>query len=215
MDIRKIEVSKLVENTWNPNIMPEKKFTALVKHIKKGDMVQPILVRPFPRKKEDLNEFEKETLKDIPLPEFEIVDGAHRFKAAKQAGLKEINCVVVNFSNDQAKKATIAMNNIKGYMQDMQLAALIEQLSKNTSLEKLSSELAYDEKELANYIKLLDAPEDFSDLIKHPEDQSVTLTFVVSVKKEKVITEALEKTGLDSKGQALAVVCNKYLGDKK
>ena len=212
MEIKKVETSKLAENSWNPNVMPEKKFTSLVAHIKKRGMVQPILVRPMPtRTSEELSEFEKETLKDTPLPEFEIVDGANRFRAAKQAGLGEIDCVVVEFSDEQAKKATIAMNNIKGYMQDMQLAALIDQLQKNNSIEELAAALAFDEKEIKNYLKLLEAPEDFSELVKHPEDQSITLTFVVSTKKEKTITEALNKTGLDSKGQALAVVCKAYL----
>lgn len=216
MEIKKIELSKLVENNWNPNVMKENKFASLVRHVKEKGMVQPILIRPAPKKQEqELSEFEKETLKDSPAPEFEIIDGAHRFKAAKQAGLEQIDCVVLEMDDNQAKKATIAMNNIKGYMQDMQLAALIEQLSKDNSLEELSKSLAFEEKELSNYLKLLETPEDFSELVKQPEDQSVTITFVVSVKKEKVIQKALDKTGLDSKSQALATICQKYLKEEK
>ena len=211
MEIKKIGVSKIAENTWNPNVMKPYKFEALTKHIKDKGMVQPILVRTHKVKEQDLNEFEKSTVEEIPLPEFEIIDGAHRFRAAKQAGLTEINCVVVELDDNQAQKATIAMNNIKGYMQDMQLAALIEQLNKTESLEELSKALAFEEKELKNYLTLLDSPEDFSELVNQPEDQSITLTFVVSVKKEKAITEALNKTGADSKGQALAIVCKAYL----
>jgi len=195
LKIKKIELSKLAENNWNPNVMKENKLAALVRHVKEKGMVQPILVRPKGKR-------------------YEIIDGAHRFRAAKQANLEQIDCVIVEMDDNQAKKATIAMNNIKGYMQDMQLAALIEQLNKDNSLEELSKALAFEEKELKNYLKLLEAPQDFSAMVEQPEDQSITLTFVVSVKKEKVILDALNKTGLDSKGQALAVISKSYLEGK-
>ena len=196
MEIKSIELTKLKENDWNPNVMKENKYTALARHVKEKGMVQPILVRPKGKG-------------------FEIIDGAHRFRATRDANIAQMDCVVVKMTDEQARKATIAMNNIKGYMQDMQLAALIEQLSKDNSLEDLAKALAFDERELRNYLKLLEAPEDFSEMVKQPTDQSVTLTFVVSVKKEKVITKALDKTGADSKGQALAVISKSYLEGKK
>jgi ParB family chromosome partitioning protein len=214
MEIKTIELSKITENTWNPNVMKDSKFAALADHVKKGGMVQPILVRPITINETAMNDFEKEVLGKIPLPEYEIIDGAHRFRASKQAGLSEITCVIVPMTDEQAKKATIAMNSIKGYMQDIQLAALIDQLQKNTTLEILAAQLAFEEKELKNYLKLLEAPQDFSELVKQPEDYSITMTFVVSAKKEKTILDALQKTGFDSKGEALAVISKAYLEGK-
>jgi ParB family chromosome partitioning protein len=212
MEIKKIAIGKIVANNWNPNIMSEKKFASLVSHIAKKGMVQPILVRPHKAVKRELNEFEKQVLDKVPSPEFEIIDGEHRFKAAKQAGLTEIDCVVIELDDAHAMMTTIAMNNIKGYMQDLPLAGIIDQLNKQgIDIQKLSEEMAYEEREIKNYLRLLEAPTDFSGMVEHPEDRPITLTFVVWPAQEKVISEALSKTGIDSKANALSVICKKFL----
>ena len=108
MKIEKIDVGKIQENDWNPNVMPKEKFEILVKHIQKSGCVQPILIRPIQSSN--------------PFIEFEIVDGAHRFRASRKAGLNEIDCVIMDLSESQAKSFTISMNNLRGKFDEMGLA---------------------------------------------------------------------------------------------
>ena len=64
-------------------------------------MRQPILVRP------------KVLTPSNEVAQYEIIDGFHRFKATKDAGNTEIDCVVIDATDEQAKMITLAMNKIK------------------------------------------------------------------------------------------------------
>ena len=63
-----IPLDKIVENSWNPNEMTKAKYKALVGEIKRdnGNYAQPLSVRP---------------IKDGM---YEIIDGAHRYRALKE-----------------------------------------------------------------------------------------------------------------------------------
>ena len=193
MKIKEIQVSKLKENSWNPNKLTGLKFDALVSQVKKYGMRQPLLVR----KKAKF---------------YEIIDGEHRFKASKQAGLKSVSCVVVDLNDKEAKAATIAMNNIKGKFDDLPLATLIAELNKGSELKELEELLAFNERELQYYLKLLESPEDLSKSIEVTEDPLITLTFLVSPQDEAVVNDALVMIdGAESKSEALVLLCRQKL----
>ena len=197
MFLKTIELSQLRENGWNPNFMTDKEFSHLVQQIKKGGMRQPILVRMH-----------------LEKGFFEIVDGCHRYRASKTAGLKEIDCVVVELTESEAKAATIAMNQVKGKMDDMTLAKLLETLKRDFG-QGLSDEIGMEEKQLTALLKLLEMPEDLSKLSTTPESKDLTLTFIVTSGQSKLIHEALNAIDAKNKDFALYYLCQQFLERRK
>jgi ParB/RepB/Spo0J family partition protein len=207
MELKKIELRKLKENLWNPNFMQDKEFAALVSQIKRFGMRQPILVRPCMVNKQE-SDFEKQVLEDIPFPEYEIIDGAHRVRASVEAGLTEIDCVVVELSDSQAKTATIAMNKLKGQMDDLSLAKLLEALKEELGKENLSELSGIPEREINVLLKFLELPEDLSKLAETTSDLEQTLTFVLTKKQADFIESVLAKIDAKNKSFALWKLCN-------
>lgn len=66
---------------------------------------------------------------------FVIVDGEHRWRAARDLGIHEVPCVIGDFAEDQARSLTIKMNQIHGYWSAPELVSLLEELP--DSLEEL------------------------------------------------------------------------------
>ena len=96
--LEKCPVDRLVPNTWNPNRMDDWLLGKLREHIAKFGFVDPILVRPIPN-----------------TQNYEIIDGEHRWKVAKEMGLKEVPVVVIEgISEKEAKLMTVAVNELKG-----------------------------------------------------------------------------------------------------
>lgn len=137
MRIEELDLSELKENDWNPNRMDERTFNALVNAITEDGFLQPLLVR---------------RLSDGG---YEVIDGAHRLRAAKECGLKKVSCVIVETDNERAKLQTVMMNRIRGKMDAKEMAKLL----KNFSDEWTKKLLAFSEKEYKDLMALLKEPE--------------------------------------------------------
>lgn len=153
MRIEKINVDKIKPNTWNPNQMTEEQERYLEQEYKRIGYVQPILVRP----------------KDNY---YEIIDGEHRWRIAKKVGLKEIECVVIELSEEEAKLTTINMNKIKGVDNPIKLAELLEELKTDTSLINL---VAMEEEEINSLIEVMNEREieDLSELEEKEKEPKI------------------------------------------
>ncbi len=136
---------KIVENTWNPNELDEAGFKVLVQNIKdkRVGYTQPIEVR------------------EIGKDQYEVIDGAHRLKACKEAGLTEIECVISDYDDTQAKLETIAKNKIRGTINLVKAANLISELNKDITLKEIAGRSFYSQQEIQDSLKLLEIPPDF------------------------------------------------------
>jgi len=84
---------------FNPNSMSPGEYALLVASIRKLGFLQSLLVRPLEGKP----------------GHFEVVDGAHRLKAAKECGMKVVPCVVREGTEDDvAGVLQIGMNKLRG-----------------------------------------------------------------------------------------------------
>jgi ParB-like chromosome segregation protein Spo0J len=110
-------INDIRENDFNPNVIPEAKFKTLVRNIKDEGIgyVVPILIDS----------------KNI------CIDGAHRLRACKEAGLKKIQCVIFEGDEKKKKLLTLAMNNIHGENDQEKLEALIADLSKGFDVKEI------------------------------------------------------------------------------
>lgn len=116
-----LPVSSLEENPDNPNVMDEERYAALVRSIHKGGFLQPILVRATGN------------------AHYRVVDGNHRVKAAREAGLTVIPCVVAEMSDEAYVAESVGMNRRRG---ELVLLRVAEQLSSLTEAGMSVEDLA-------------------------------------------------------------------------
>ena len=200
-ELKKIPVNQLRENSYNPNKLTGFKYDALVKQIaQEKEVVQPLLVRFNPLKN-------SEGITELALNAYEILDGEHRWKAAKQVGLTEIPCMVIEANDNRARAWTLGMNNIRGKPDALLLADVLRQLSESYSTDQLKELCAFNEREIAYYLKLLEAPVDFTSAIELKNELPITLTFIVSEKEASVVNDALERINPENKSKALVKLC--------
>ena len=114
-----VPISEIRPNKYNPNKMSAHNYETLVNNIKKtGTLEQPILV----------------------TMDYEIIDGEHRWKASKDAGLTEIHAVISESLDEEAKLKTIAFNQIRGEYDVDDFTKLLEDLSESIDYESIAKE---------------------------------------------------------------------------
>lgn len=145
MLIKTIPINKIKENSWNPNEIDEYEFSILVKNIKDKTIgyTQPIEVRA------------------ISKDEYEIVDGAHRLRACKEAGLTEVECVLSDYDDTNAKLQTLAKNKLRGTINIVKAANLIAELNKELTLDEIGGVSTFKKQELEDMVELLKIPPNF------------------------------------------------------
>jgi len=191
MVLQKISVDEIRENGWNPNRMDRGKFCALVEAIRRYGFVQPLLVR----RREDF---------------YEVVDGAHRLRAAKEAGLTAVECVVVECDEEEAKLRTLMMNRLRGRFEPFALAQLCAEFDD----APLKRYLAFSEDELRGLASLLEEPDEVK-LEVNPRDYAVVFEVTLDAEGERLVERVLaevQRRGMAaSRGEALVVVCRHWL----
>lgn len=91
----------------NPNRLDEDRYRLLVRGIRELGFLQPLLVR---RKGKT---------------DYEVIDGHHRLRAAQEAGLTALPCVVIAAENNEARIRALALNRLRG---EMDLAIVSDEL---------------------------------------------------------------------------------------
>lgn len=96
-----IAVDKLEPNSWNPQVMGDPKFNELVEEIRADEFDDAIHVVPHPDPAK-----EKDGI-------YLIIDGEHRWQAARVLGLSEIPCVVKrNWTDEKTQKIKTVRRNL-------------------------------------------------------------------------------------------------------
>lgn len=170
MEIKNIKIEDITPNPWNPNEMTEAVFHHLKKEYKRIGYIQPVVVRPNKGK-------------------FEVIDGEHRYKAAKEFGLKSIKCVVVEMDDNQAKITTINMNKIKGTDNPLKLYNLIQSLQEDIKIEDLSTTINIPKSEIDMIGMMNDLPD-----IKEEDQKSkhvITFTFENEAEYKRILSMVL------------------------
>lgn len=114
-------------NSYNPNRQSEEEFQLLLHSMRQDGFTQPILVH-----------------KEGNV----IVDGEHRWRAAKELGIDKIPVVFVDFTKEQMRLSTLRHNRARG-SEDMELtAALLKDLQALGALNVAVDALHLDMKEV-------------------------------------------------------------------
>ena len=115
MQVRRINIKHLKEQEVNAQKMPQNKFDALVRNIKAAGELQslPLVHQP-----------------GGPDGEIRIISGHHRVRAAYQAGLTEVPCIVETapLTLSQVRARQLAHNQIHGTSDPEILAQLLDEI---------------------------------------------------------------------------------------
>ena len=193
MQLKEIEINKIIENPWNPNEMTESQLNHLKEEYKRIGYLQPILVRP------------KEG-------NYEIIDGVHRFRAYKVLKLKNIPVIVKEMDDRTAMITTLNLNEIKGENNPIKYAELIIDLETTFTKEQLSNLLNKSEKDLDAYKILLELPQkelDLELLKKVSDRRRYILTF--NAEQEDIFLKAIRKSNKQVTDEAIIIICEAYL----
>ncbi|MCX7703175.1 MAG: ParB/RepB/Spo0J family partition protein [Planctomycetota bacterium] len=192
MIVVELPLSRLKENHWNPNRMDERTFNSLVRAIKEKGFLQPILVCRY-RGSEA----------------YQVIDGAHRLRAARKAGMESVPCVLIEAEDEEeAKLKTVMLNKLRGKFDVKELAQILSEFD----IERAENFLAFTEKEYKDLLSLLDeSPPSIKECWVARPPLKVVIEFLSDecseIEIEKTIKEAQCENSLGSRGEALLFLC--------
>jgi DNA modification methylase len=134
--IETLSIDNIKPNDWNPNEMGEEMFHSLVESVRSHGVLQPVLIST----------------------DFFIIKGQKRWRAAKEAGLKEIVCVVVETDEEKSKLLNVSLNTLRGQTNEEMMAALLEELAVHFSIDDILIQTGYEKEELRQILS--DLPQD-------------------------------------------------------
>jgi len=139
--------------TPNPN-QPRKTFyeetiTGLAESIREQGLLSPIIVRPDGNK-------------------YQIIAGERRYKAAQQAGLKEVPALIKKVSDSEARIISLIENIQREDLNDIDRASALRELKVNlgSPWEAIAKKLGLTKRRILDLVGLLDLPEEVKEDIR-------------------------------------------------
>ena len=185
LELVRIAVEDIHPNLWNPNRQDAFIYEKELASIRNFGFVLPIVVRGSRR------------------AGWEIVDGEHRWRAAKELGYTELPCWSLGpIPDDTAKQLTIVLNETRGQVQPDLLRPLLADLLERQTAEELLQVLPYTPQTFASLVADFDwnAPE-FVDT--GPKEQWVLRTFRMPAEAAQILDDAIAKVDASTEWQIL------------
>jgi hypothetical protein len=186
---------------WNPNVVPPDVMHKLREYIRKEGLVQPLVVRRLGER-------------------YQMVGGHHRLQVCRdELGYSEVPCVVVDVDEKRAKILAVNLNELSGDPVPALMAELVHDLSRDTSLDDLSTLLPYSTAELKDFEELLKLPDGLMAWVEEEAKRQAdaapkVLSFVVddTTVIEQAVGHAMERLeGKNRRGRALGLLALAYL----
>ncbi len=147
----RIKINRLIPNPDQPRkTFFEQTISELAESIKEHGVLSPIIVRPQGKK-------------------YEIIAGERRFKASKEAGLKEVPAIIKNVSNGDARVISLIENIQREDLNDIDRASALRDLKVNlgSPWEEVAKRLGLTKRRILDLVGLLDLPEEVKEEIRH------------------------------------------------
>lgn len=125
-----IPVGQITPNDWNPNKMTEDEYEALKDFIRERGITGALQVVPI-SESDDM---------------YRIIDGEHRWRAARDFNIKELRCDVLDpkkLDEDQQKFSTIAYQTIHGKLDGELFRRLYDDLQNRWSRDLIQKQMHF------------------------------------------------------------------------
>lgn len=198
--VMRVALADLVPNPWNPNEMDPDDYEKARASIRRFGFIDPITVRR-------------------QGVAYQIIDGEHRWKAAKDEGLDEVLATVIDVDDADAEQLTFILNELRGKPNPQKLAALVRDLASKRSMGDLEAVLPLRRQQLAAMVAERRESIDWDSLQQKPEaaekkERWVERVFRLPKSAADVVDEALLKVKEDGVGddwKALELICADFL----
>jgi ParB/RepB/Spo0J family partition protein len=177
-ELQFIPINKIVESSTNPRSeFDDVSLNELAASIKTQGLVNPITVRFVP---------------GIKL--YQVIAGARRYRACKIAGLKEINCIVMDLQDNQVLEVQIIENLQRKDVHPLDEAAGYKALiEKGYSIKQIAGQVGKSDEYISQRLKLVDLLDGIRDAFREgkiflehakqisrlqPDDQIKAMEFV-------------------------------------
>lgn len=152
-----VAVDKIDANPWNPNVMDKEEYDALKQdmYVHGASGIGAILVSPFHCF------FSGEPISD----RFVIVDGEHRWRAARELRWKQILCEVREITEDDAKALCYRRNRERGNIDPMKEALLFKTEVKKLKQKEIADKYGIDQTTVSRRLSLLKLSEKTAEAI--------------------------------------------------
>lgn len=146
----KISIEAIRPNPWQPRkYFTQEEIQSLSESIKEYGLIQPITVRK------------------VGNHNYELIAGERRFRAARLAGLTEIDAFVIKATNQESAIMALIENVEREDLHFFEEAAAIEELMKehNLTQEQVSRRLGKKQSTIANKLRVLKLPKEIKEAI--------------------------------------------------
>lgn len=170
--IQEIDLDIIFANEDQPRkTFDKEKIQELAKSIKTHGVLQPVLLR----KRAD---------------KYELIAGERRWRAAKQAGLKEIPAIVKDITDTEAMEIALIENLQREDLNPLEEALAYQKLMDDFGLtqEELSNRIGKSRSQIANTIRLLNLDEEIKQMIAEDEIKAGHARAILSIpdKNERI-----------------------------
>ena len=141
-------------NAYNPNRQSEHDFDLLMRSMTEDGFTQPIVCIVVTDEHLSDPKFSQYTLGDVV-----IVDGEHRWRAARTLGLSEVPVVKTTMTVEQMRIATLRHNRARGSEDVALTAEVLKDLQSLGAIEWAQNSLQLDDVELQRLLEDVPAPE--------------------------------------------------------
>jgi ParB-like chromosome segregation protein Spo0J len=176
-------LGKLIAHPDNPNKMSGSTFAKLVRNIERSGRYEPLIVRPFRRRK----------------GKFQIINGHHRLKALEKLGRDKADVIVWDVDDEQTDILLATLNRLKGSDELAKKIALLKRLTEKTAARQLGKLLPQTPGQIKRLIelKMPKAP------VKVKKSSfAKPLFFFVDGRQQEVIQKALTLARRNGKSKA-------------
>jgi ParB family chromosome partitioning protein len=181
--LTQIEISDIVPNDYNTNVMPPGAYERLVEDMRENGpkAIGPILVRRVGKK-------------------FEIVDGFNRWRAAKQLGWKTIHADTTDVSLEEAKVINYRKNSERGTIDPFREAELFKsEIDAGATQEEVAARYGVDRSQVGYRLSLLRIPgrvRGFIDVTRVTPSQLEVIAKVAKAADQELLAKEVRDKGL-------------------
>jgi ParB family chromosome partitioning protein len=147
--LQEADIDAISPNPYQPRMVwDEQELTELAESIKSNGVIQPIIVRPFGSG-------------------YQLIAGERRFRAAQLAGLETIPAVIRQATDEQVFELALIENIHRTNLNPVERAKAYQNYLNTFSLTQVEAaqRLGEDRSVIANYLRLLDLPEDIRQML--------------------------------------------------
>ncbi len=178
-----VMIDSLVPSPFQPRrVFDENALNDLVESIREKGVLQPLLVRPNPNKKDG----------------YEIIAGERRYRASKKAGLTQVPVIIKVFDDKAALEVALIENLQREDLNAIEEAEAYVRLLKEFAYtqEELSRVVGKSRSYVANMMRLLELPDSIKKMLSEKQMTVGHARSLLTAKNPEKLAKEIVKKGL-------------------